>query len=71
MLQWDIDHKILLTGTPVQNNLSELYALLSFIAPRMFRRSKLDNFVEKFSDIKKGRGNILCCFNLCQTISEQ
>lgn len=34
LIEWDISHSILLTGTPVQNNLQELYALLSFIAPK-------------------------------------
>ncbi|KAK6180019.1 hypothetical protein SNE40_012242 [Patella caerulea] len=47
--QWDVYQTILLTGTPVQNNLSELYALLSFCDRKQFQPSKLDQFVEKYS----------------------
>ncbi len=30
------EHKLLLTGTPLQNNLHELWALLNFILPELF-----------------------------------
>ncbi|KAK5135368.1 hypothetical protein LTR08_005310 [Meristemomyces frigidus] len=36
------DFKILLTGTPLQNNLQELVAILAFIMPELFR-AKRDN----------------------------
>ena len=29
-------HRVLLTGTPIQNNMSELWALLHFVAPDLF-----------------------------------
>ena len=29
-------HRLLLTGTPLQNNLSELWALLNFLLPKIF-----------------------------------
>jgi len=29
-------HKVLLTGTPLQNNLKELWALLNFLMPGLF-----------------------------------
>ena len=33
-------HRILLTGTPLQNNLSELWALLNFLLPKIFSSSE-------------------------------
>ncbi|XP_005098173.1 chromodomain-helicase-DNA-binding protein 1-like [Aplysia californica] len=47
--EWDVASRILLTGTPVQNNLRELYALLSFVDCSKFKPSRLDRFVEKYS----------------------
>ncbi|KAL8602933.1 hypothetical protein ACOMHN_057243 [Nucella lapillus] len=51
--QWDIQCHVLLTGTPVQNNLGELYALLAFIDRKQFRPSRLQPFTEKYSSSKK------------------
>ncbi len=34
--QYQSAHRILLTGTPLQNNLSELWALLNFLLPKIF-----------------------------------
>lgn len=39
-------HRILLTGTPLQNNLSELWALLNFLLPSIF--SSCDEFKKWF-----------------------
>jgi SWI/SNF-related matrix-associated actin-dependent regulator 1 of chromatin subfamily A len=36
------DFKVLLTGTPLQNNLQELIAILAFIMPKMFQDRKDD-----------------------------
>lgn len=33
---FSIKHKILMTGTPVQNNITELWSLLHFICPQLF-----------------------------------
>lgn len=51
-LQFSIDFRVLLTGTPIQNNLKELYSLLSFIQPRVFAADGTDNFVESYADIR-------------------
>lgn len=34
---YKIDHKLLLTGTPLQNNLEELFHLLNFLTPNRFK----------------------------------
>lgn len=34
--KFDASHRVLLTGTPLQNNLTELWSLLNFIMPRLF-----------------------------------
>lgn len=35
--QYKIAYKLLLTGTPLQNNLEELFHLLNFLSPDQFR----------------------------------
>ncbi len=34
---YDIKYKLLLTGTPLQNNLEELFHLLNFLNPQHFK----------------------------------
>ncbi|KAH3882424.1 hypothetical protein DPMN_006363 [Dreissena polymorpha] len=51
--EWDFTTSVLLTGTPVQNNLRELYALLSFIAPKKFPPSDHEDFEDRFSKVEK------------------
>ncbi|XP_043359569.1 chromodomain-helicase-DNA-binding protein 3 isoform X1 [Dermochelys coriacea] len=48
---YKIDHKLLLTGTPLQNNLEELFHLLNFLTPERF--NNLEGFLEEFADISK------------------
>lgn len=44
---------MLLTGTPIQNSLQELYSLLSFIEPDIFPREEVKAFVECYQAIEK------------------
>ena len=44
------EHRVLLTGTPLQNNVEELFSLLNFLEPGQFRSSS--QFMEEFGDMK-------------------
>lgn len=43
-------HKLLITGTPLQNNVQELWALLNFLKPELFISA------EKFVNMLQGGG---------------
>lgn len=47
LLEFSCRNKLLLTGTPIQNSMSELWALLHFIMPNLFNSH--DHFQEWFS----------------------
>ena len=46
---FSFQHRVLLTGTPLQNNLGEMYNLLNFLQPASF--PSLSLFEEKFNDL--------------------
>ncbi|KAH0785640.1 Type III restriction enzyme, res subunit family protein [Histomonas meleagridis] len=46
----NMEHILLMTGTPIQNNIDEIFALLHFIAPDKF--PSLEPFKEKFKNIE-------------------
>ena len=48
---YNVDHKVLLTGTPLQNNLEELFHLLNFLCPDKF--TDLTGFLDEFAVISK------------------
>jgi chromodomain-helicase-DNA-binding protein 7 len=47
---FDFKHCLLLTGTPIQNNMEELWTLLNFIDHKSF--GDLDKFMTQYGDIK-------------------
>lgn len=46
---FSFQHRVLLTGTPLQNNIGEMYNLLNFLQPSSF--PSLTSFEEKFNDL--------------------
>ena len=44
------EHRVLLTGTPLQNNTEELFSLLNFLNPGKF--SSATAFAKEFGDLK-------------------
>ncbi|XP_065042149.1 uncharacterized protein LOC135675684 isoform X3 [Musa acuminata AAA Group] len=48
-------HRLLLTGTPLQNNLEELWALLNFLLPNIFNSS--EDFSQWFNKPFEGNGD--------------
>lgn len=48
------EYRLLLTGTPLQNNLKELWALLHWLFPEVFTADTADNFSQAF-DLTKGK----------------
>eukprot|EP00061_Rhincodon_typus_P003515 g20269.t1 len=46
----DLEHKVLLTGTPLQNTVEELFSLLNFLEPTQFPLESA--FLQEFGDLK-------------------
>ncbi|XP_058868476.1 chromodomain-helicase-DNA-binding protein 8 isoform X1 [Acipenser ruthenus] len=46
----DLEHKVLLTGTPLQNTVEELFSLLNFLEPSQFPSET--EFLKDFGDLK-------------------
>jgi SWI/SNF-related matrix-associated actin-dependent regulator of chromatin subfamily A member 5 len=50
------EHRLLLTGTPLQNNLQELWALLHWLFPEVFTDDTSENFRQAF-DLTRGKAS--------------
>jgi chromodomain-helicase-DNA-binding protein 7 len=48
--QLHLEHRVLLSGTPLQNNISELFSLLNFLEPSQF--SNNEEFLREFGSLK-------------------
>lgn len=53
MFKFSVVFRLLLTGTPIQNSLQELYSLLSVVEPDLFCREQVEDFVQRYQDIEK------------------
>ncbi|XP_045139645.1 chromodomain-helicase-DNA-binding protein 1-like [Echinops telfairi] len=51
--EFSVVFNLLLTGTPIQNSLQELYSLLSFVEPDVFSKEQVEDFVQRYQDIEK------------------
>ncbi|KAL4085638.1 hypothetical protein PRIC1_014974 [Phytophthora ramorum] len=56
--EFKVEHRLLITGTPLQNNLHELWALLNFLLPDVFSDS--EDFDSWFNvDEEEGQENVI------------
>lgn len=55
------EHAMLLTGTPMQNNLHELWSLLNFLHPDLFHSPERFNECLNISGTKKSAWTAPCC----------
>ncbi|XP_071202774.1 chromodomain-helicase-DNA-binding protein 1-like isoform X1 [Salvelinus alpinus] len=52
LMEFSLDFRVLLTGTPIQNNLTELYSLLSFIQPSLFPTDQTEDFTNTYNQVQ-------------------
>ncbi|XP_059426886.1 chromodomain-helicase-DNA-binding protein 1-like [Carassius carassius] len=50
--EFTVGFRVLLTGTPIQNNLQEVYSLLAFIQPSLFLPEAVEDFVSAYADVQ-------------------
>ena len=53
MFKFSVVFRLLLTGTPIQNSLQELYSLLSAVEPDLFCGEQVEDFVQRYQAIEK------------------
>lgn len=60
-------HRVLLTGTPIQNSLAELWALLNFVLPHVFESA--ETFDEWFAAPFKVSARAHFTISVCTSMS--
>ncbi|XP_058021823.1 chromodomain-helicase-DNA-binding protein 1-like isoform X2 [Ahaetulla prasina] len=68
LTEYSTDFRLLLTGTPIQNNLQELYSMLAFIEPVIFPKELADEFVCYYHDIEKDTETVKELHSLLQPL---
>lgn len=67
LMRINADRRILLTGTPLQNNLLELMSLLCFVMPTLFagNADDLKTLFQKSTTVSGfcSNFNLFCCFS--------
>uniref|UniRef100_A0A8C6YEF6 Chromodomain helicase DNA binding protein 1 like n=1 Tax=Naja naja TaxID=35670 RepID=A0A8C6YEF6_NAJNA len=66
--EYSTDFCLLLTGTPIQNNLQELYSMLAFIEPVIFPKELADEFVCYYHKIEKDTETVKELHSLLQPL---
>ncbi|XP_013913283.1 PREDICTED: chromodomain-helicase-DNA-binding protein 1-like [Thamnophis sirtalis] len=66
--EYSTDFRLLLTGTPIQNNLQELYSMLTFIEPVIFPKELVDEFVCHYHEIEKDTEKVKELHSLLQPL---
>ncbi|KAJ8923061.1 hypothetical protein NQ315_001610 [Exocentrus adspersus] len=68
LIRINAKHRILLTGTPLQNNLLELMSLLIFVMPKIFaeKTDDLKSLFQKNSRNKQGQDDMIPAFERAQ-----
>lgn len=62
LLSFSCRNRLLLTGTPIQNNLAELWALLHFIMPQLFdSQDSFNEWFSKASDVMPYEDHVMSC----------
>ena len=63
--EFKTQNRLLLTGTPLQNNLHELWSLLNFLLPDVFNSSDVSNEIQEYFHIElKGFGKEIPLINV-------
>ncbi|XP_039222478.1 chromodomain-helicase-DNA-binding protein 1-like isoform X3 [Crotalus tigris] len=66
--EYSTDFHLLLTGTPIQNNLQELYSMLTFIEPVIFPKELAEEFVCYYHEIEKDTETVKELHSLLQPL---
>ncbi|XP_017278857.1 chromodomain-helicase-DNA-binding protein 1-like isoform X2 [Kryptolebias marmoratus] len=56
LTEFSVGFRVLLTGTPIQNDLQELYSLLSFVQPSVFAAEDTGSFVDAYANVRNQPG---------------